>query len=53
MTFTADNTEGYTQAELDALNAELAERLAAAGAEAGTEAAVEIEKAFADEVARR
>lgn len=29
MAFATDNTEGYTQAELDALNAELAQRLAA------------------------
>lgn len=53
MTFTADNTEGYTAAELAALNAELAERLKAAGAEPGSDEAQEIEKAFHDEVARR
>lgn len=53
MTFTADNTEGYTAAELAALNAELAERLAAAGAEPGSDEAQEIEKAFHDEVAGR
>lgn len=51
--FTADNTTGYTQAELDALNAEFAARLAAAGVEPGSDEAHEMEKAFADEVARR
>lgn len=53
MAFTADNTEGYTAAELAALNAELAQRLAAAGAEPGSDEAAEIEKAFHDEVAGR
>lgn len=53
MAFTPDNTEGYTQAQLDALNAELAERLRAAGAEPGSDEALEIEKAFHDEVAGR
>lgn len=53
MSFTAANTEGYTQAELDALNAELAERIRAAGVEPGSDQAQEIEKAFHDEVARR
>lgn len=50
--FTRDNTEGYTQAELDALNAELAQRLAAIDPD-DTEARAEAEKAFADEVSRR
>lgn len=53
MTFTADNTEGYTAAELAALNAELAARLQVAGVEPGSDEAAEIEKAFADEVAGR
>ena len=48
--FTADNTEGYTAAELAALNAELAQRLA--GIE-DPEAAFAAEQAFADEIARR
>lgn len=51
--FSMDNTSGYTQAQLDALNAELAERLNQAGVEQGTDEASEIEKAFSDEVARR
>ncbi len=53
MTFTAENTEGYTAAELAALNAELAKRIQAAGAEPGSDEAADIEKAFHDEVARR
>ncbi len=53
MTYSADNTEGYTAAEMAALNAELAERIKAAGAEPGSDEAQEIEKAFHDEVARR
>ena len=53
MTFTADNTDGYTAAELAALNEELAQRLVVAGAEVGSDEAAEIEKAFYDEVARR
>lgn len=51
--FTMDNTTGYTQAELDALNAEFAARLVAEGIEPGTDEAQAMEKAFADEVARR
>lgn len=50
MTFTMDNTEGYTQEELDALNAELDERLE--GVDDPLDQ-VEIEKRFADEVSRR
>ena len=53
MPFTADNTEGYTATELAALNAELAARIAAASVEPGSDEAMEIEKAFADEVAAR
>ena len=50
--FTADNTEGYTAAELAALNAELAARLASIP-ESDAEARAEAEKAFHDEIARR
>lgn len=53
MPFTMDNTSGYTQAELDALNAEFAARLAAAGIEPGSDEALDMENAFSDEVARR
>lgn len=53
MAFTMENTAGYTQAELDAFNAEFAARLEAAGVEPGSDEALEMEKAFADEVARR
>lgn len=53
MTFTTDNTEGYTDAELAALNAEFEARLAAAGVEPGSDEALAMEKAFADEVAGR
>lgn len=49
--FTTANTEGYTQQELDALNAELAQRQE--GAEAGTDEWHRIEMAFSDEVANR
>jgi len=48
--FTDQNTEGYSQSEMDALNRELTERLE------GIDDPDEIdntEKAFADEVARR
>lgn len=51
--FSTDNTEGYTVAQIEALNAEFAARLEAAGVEAGSDEAMEMEKAFADEVARR
>lgn len=47
--FTLDNTSGYTQAELDALNGE---RLALIDAD-DPEARVEAEKAFYDEVSYR
>lgn len=49
--FTKQNTQGYTDAELAALNTELAERLA--GLEPGTDEYDQAEKAFSDEVARR
>jgi hypothetical protein len=49
MTFTQDNTQGYTDAELAALNAELAQRLDSVD----DEDRADIEKAFADEVAAR
>ncbi len=50
--FTMDNTTGYTQQELDALNAELAQRLAAIDPD-DVEARQDAEKAFADEVSGR
>ena len=50
--FTTGNTDGYTQAMLDALNAELAGRLAAIDPD-DIDARAEAEKSFADEVARR
>jgi hypothetical protein len=48
-----DNTEGYTQEQLDALNAEWQERAKSEGLEPGTDEYKEMEKAFSDEVARR
>lgn len=52
--FTTDSTNGYTAEQLDAFNAELAEKLAAvpAGPHHDDQCA-DIEKAFADEVAAR
>lgn len=50
--WTTDNTEGYSQEELDALNAELARRLAVIDPN-DTDAINEATKAFADEAARR
>jgi hypothetical protein len=50
MPFTEDNTAGYTAEQLEALNAELAERLKGIEDPDQREA---VEKAFADEVARR
>lgn len=52
MLFTIENTTGYTQAELAALNTELAVRLAEIDPD-NIEARIEAEKAFADEVSRR
>jgi len=49
--WTPDNTAGYTPEEVDALNRELAERLA--GIEPHTDVWHETITAFADEVARR
>ena len=49
--FTSNNTEGYTQGQLDALNAELALRLA--GIERGSNEWHQIAKLFADEMASR
>ena len=50
--FTTENTTGYTQQELDALNAELVERLAGIDPD-DIDARQEVEKAFADEVSHR
>jgi hypothetical protein len=50
--FTSDNTDGYTAAELDVLNAELAVRLAEIDQD-DTYALIAAEQAFADEVAGR
>lgn len=50
--FTTDNTDGYTQAQLDALNVELTERMATIDPN-DTDARADAEKAFHDEVARR
>jgi hypothetical protein len=47
-----DNTDGYTQTELDALNDELALRIRYL-AESDIASAYEIGKAFADEVSHR
>jgi hypothetical protein len=50
MPFTEDNTTGYTAEQLEALNAELDKRLEGIEDPDQREA---VEKAFADEVARR
>jgi hypothetical protein len=52
MAFTPDNTEGYTQEELGALNRELDDVLNEIE-EDDLDARYAAEKAFADEVARR
>jgi hypothetical protein len=49
--FRADNTDGYSDAERDALNNELAEKLAAI--EPYSDDWYQVAKAFSDEVARR
>jgi hypothetical protein len=49
--FTQQNTDGYTNQELAALNLELEERLS--GLEPGTDEYDDAEKAFNDEVSRR
>jgi len=51
--FTIYNTEGYTQEQLDALNAEWEARAADLGLEQGTEEYDFQEKKFSDEVSRR
>ena len=51
--FTIYNTEGYTQEQLDALNAEWEARAADLGLEQGTEEYDFQEKNFSDEVSRR
>ena len=51
--FRADNTEGYNQAQLDALNAEWQERVEKLNLDEFTEEYDEQAKCFADEVARR
>jgi hypothetical protein len=52
MPFTPDNTDGYTQEELDALNAEIDDVLSEIE-EDDLDARYAAEKAFADEVSRR
>ena len=49
--FTMQNTEGYSQAQLDFLNAELAARLAEIDPD-DIDARIQAEKAFDDEVGR-
>lgn len=49
--FRSDNTDGYSAAELDALNAELTGRLS--GLEPGSDEYYAAAKAFADEVSHR
>jgi len=49
--FTQQNTDGYTDKELDALNAELNDRLS--GLEPGSDEYQQAEKAFYDEVSKR
>jgi hypothetical protein len=51
--FTDQNTEGYTQEELDALNTEWAERATKMGLEEGADEYDFQAKTFADETARR
>ena len=49
---TLQNTDGYTQEQIDKLNNELADRLTAVGPDELDQLDF-IEKSFADEVARR
>jgi hypothetical protein len=49
--FTQENTEGYTDIQLDALNAELDDRLN--GIEPYTDEWYQSQKSFSDEVSRR
>lgn len=51
MTFTMENTEGYSQAQLDFLNSEMAIRLAEVDPN-DTDALRRAEKAFSDDVGR-
>lgn len=52
MSFTSDNTEGYTRAELAGFNAELAERLAGIDPH-DLWLIEEVTKSISDEVGRR
>ena len=52
MAFTTENTYGYTDAQLDALNTELAQRLSDIPVD-DVEARASAEKAFHNEVAGR
>jgi hypothetical protein len=49
--FTQQNTDGYTDQELEALNAELNDRLS--GLEPGSDEYQQTEKSFHDEVSKR
>jgi hypothetical protein len=49
--FTQENTDGYTDSELAALNAELSERLG--NLEPGSDEYQQVGKSFNDEVSRR
>lgn len=51
--FRTDNTDGYTQSEMDELNDEWQARAEEMGLEEGTYAFDEEAQRFADEVARR
>jgi hypothetical protein len=51
--FRLDNTEGYSQEQLDTLNAEWKARFLVLGLEPGTEEYEDAAKAFCDAVARR
>lgn len=51
MAFTQQNTDGYTDEQLAALNVELAQRLV--GLDRDSDEYQQTEAAFADEVARR
>ena len=53
MSFTQENTTGYTDAELAALNAEWAEIVTAEGLEPETGEYIDRQKQHADEVSRR
>jgi len=53
MTFTQENTQGYTEAELTAIKNEWDEIVAAEGLEPETDEYYAREKQFQDEVSRR